>query len=86
MPHTCIVPECDNDSDMPGISFHRLPLDDPVLLKEWLVKIRRVNTPITENLRVCGCHFLNGHRCGKNDISVIFSWTKPSRPPNKYQL
>ena len=52
MPHHCIVPECTNKSEKPScaeLSFHRLPLNDPVMLKEWLIKIRRENTPINKH-------------------------------------
>ena len=79
MPHHCIVPLCSNNSGMPGLSFYRLPLHNPSLLKEWLVKIRRENTPINEYSRVCSAHFKNNKKTGKSDIPVIFAWTKP--PP-----
>ena len=83
MPHYCIVPLCKNVSGMPGISFHRLPLKDPVLLKKWLIKIRRENTPITQHSRVCSVHFKGKKKLDKGDIPEVFVWTKPARPPPK---
>ena len=79
MPHHCIVPLCYNNSGMPGLSFYRLPLHNPSLLKEWLVKIRRENTPINEHSRVCSAHFKDGKKAGIFDIPVVFAWTKPPR-------
>lgn len=78
MPHYCIVPLCKNISGTPGISFHQLPLKDPELLKKWLIKIRRENTPITEHSRVCSAHFDGGKKKGKDDIPVVFACTKPA--------
>ena len=85
MPHYCIVPLCKNISGTPGISFYRLPLKDPELLKKWLIKIRRENTPITEHSRVCSAHFNGGTKNGKDDIPVVFAWTKPTRLPPRSQ-
>ena len=62
MPHSCIVPECKNKSKMPGISFYRLPLKDPAVLKLWLIRIRRKNPPINRFARVCSAHFEGGKR------------------------
>ena len=83
MPHYCIVPMCTNVSGTPGISFHRLPLKNPVLLKIWLIKIRRENAPVNEHSRICSEHFKDGKKQGKDDIPVVCAWTKPSRPPPK---
>lgn len=38
-------------------SWHRLPLENQELLSKWIAKIRRTNTPINENSRLCGDHF-----------------------------
>ena len=87
MPHHCIVPLCNNHSGTPGISFHRLPLKDPDLLKQWLIKIRRENTPINEYSRVCSEHFEGGKRKGRKDIPSVFAWTKSGgRPPPKNRI
>ena len=83
MPHHCIVPLCtshssdgSSNSDDLRISFYRLPLNNPLLLKQWLVNIRRENTPINHNSRVCSLHFKGGRKIGKLDVPVIFPWTK----------
>ena len=82
MPHYCIVPLCNNRSGTPGISFYRLPLKDPDLLKQWLVKIRRENVPLNEYSRVCSEHFEGGKKVGKKAVPTVFAWTKPGgRPP-----
>ena len=86
MPHHCIVPFCTNRSGRrngPKYSFYRLPLNNPPLLKQWLVKIRWENTPLSKNSRVCSAHFKGGRKCGKDDVPVIFSWSKSARPPRK---
>ena len=83
MPHHCIVPHCTNRSGSkngPKYSFYRLPLSNPPLLKQWLVKIRRENTPLNKNSRVCSAHFKGGKKSGKHDVPVIFSWSKHSQP------
>ena len=72
MRHHCIVPLCYNNSGMPGLSFYQLPLHNPSLLKEWLVKIRQENTPVNEHARVCSAHFKDGKKTGKSDIPVVF--------------
>ena len=78
MPHHCVAPKCHNNSvTSPGLSFHRLPLGKPELLKKWLIKIRRENMPLKEDSRVCGVHFSGGRRQGINDVPEIFAWTKP---------
>ena len=58
MPHWCIAYGCTNSfrkSD--NRSWHRLPLEDKELLNNWLVKIRRTNTPVNQYARICGDHF-----------------------------
>ena len=86
MPHHCIVPLCTNHSGMPGLSFHRLPLHNAALLKQWLIKIRRENTPVSKHSRVCSAHFKGGKKSGDLDIPVIFAWTKPQRASLKRNL
>jgi len=73
MRHSCIVPECYNNSEKPScarISFHLLT--DPVLLKKWLIKICQENTPVNHNSRVCSVHFIGGKRSSDNCIPNIF--------------
>ena len=80
MPHHCIVPQCTNNSSMPGLSFHRLPLHNENLLTKWLVNIKRVNTPVNEYSCVCSEHFEGGKKKGKDDIPTIFAWSKTTKP------
>ena len=67
-------------SGISGISFHRPSLNNPALLKKWLIKIRRENAPVNEHSRVCSEHFKDGEKQGKDDIPIVFAWTKPSQP------
>ena len=87
MRHYCIVPLCNNRSGTPeaaGLSFYRLPLKDPALLKLWLVRIQRENTPVNQHSRVYSAHFEGGRKVGKKDIPSVFAWTKKaSCPPPK---
>ena len=81
MPHHCIVPCCTNRSGksrQPGskVSFYQLPLKNPKLLKQWLIKIRRENTPLTIHSRVCSVHFKGGKKTAQNNVPELFEWTK----------
>ena len=59
MVHFCAVPGCSNRSDREThLSYHRLPLKNKNVLKEWIHKIRRTNLPLKESTRVCSEHFL----------------------------
>ena len=49
----CIAFGCQNRSSKPKckkLSWHSLPLRRKTLLAQWLVKLRRENTPITKTL------------------------------------
>ena len=60
MVHFCAVPGCSNRSDREThLSFHRLPLKNKKLLKQWIHKIGRAHLPINESTRICGEHFVN---------------------------
>ncbi len=61
-----------------GLSFHRLPADKH-LRSDWLVKIRRINTPLTANTYVCGVHFEGGRRKGVTSSPTIFSWSAQAK-------
>ena len=39
--------------------YHRLPVNKPALLKQWIHKIGRENIPILDSTRVCSEHFIN---------------------------
>ena len=85
MPHHCIVPLCTNNSALCDLHFYRLPVKKPELLKKWLVAIKRENTPVHCESRVCSAHFEGGEKNGANDVPSIFAWTKKkkARPPPK---
>ena len=80
MPHHCIVPQCTNNSSMPGLSFHYLPLHNENVLTKWLVNIKRVNTPANEYSRIYSEHFKEEKKRGKDDISMTFAWSKTTKP------
>ena len=40
-----------------GISFHRLPLMNKPILKEWLVRIKRANLSKLSQCHICSEHF-----------------------------
>ena len=72
MPHYCIVPLCNNRSGTPevaGLSFYRLPMKDPALLKLWLIRIRRENIPVNQYSSV-QCTLRVGERLGKRTFQV----------------
>ena len=59
MPY-CVAFGCDNSTDKvcPGVSFHRLPVKNPPLLKQWLASLRLESPPVHDaNARVCSEHF-----------------------------
>ena len=55
----CIAPGCTNYFYKEGDKqhFHRLPLKNKALLKNWLQKIKRKDPPVNEYARVCSDHF-----------------------------
>ena len=60
MVHFCAVPGCSNRSDREThLIFHRLPLKNKKLLKQWIHKIGRAHLPINESTRICCEHFVN---------------------------
>ena len=53
----CIAYDCSNkDADKKGLSFFRLPRDHKLRLT-WFKKLRLVDPPNTDNVRVCSEHF-----------------------------
>ena len=61
----CIAYGCNNRSEdlSKGISFFRLPLKNPALLKTWIAKLRLENPPIKETSRICSAHFEDCFEC-----------------------
>lgn len=60
MPFKCLVPNCHSGYDgyktKKSISFHKLPLNNPILLGKWLRRIPRQVDP-TPSMRICSKHF-----------------------------
>ena len=60
MVHFCAVPGCSNRSDRDSqVSYHRLPLRNKLLLKQYVHKIGRRNLPLNESTCICSDHFVN---------------------------
>ena len=76
----CIAYGCNNRSEdlSRGISFFRLPMKDPVLLKAWTVKLRLENPPLKDSSRVCSAHFTED--CFERDFKAeLMPGTKTRR-------
>ena len=75
MPNVCVVPGCKNNSYKPecqGMSFYILPVDNPHLISEWLIKMHLNKDSVNEHSRICSVHFIDGKKRGKNDIPKLF--------------
>ena len=86
MPNVCVVPGCKNNSYKPecqGMSFYTLPLDNPDLISEWLIKMHLNKDSVNEHSRICSVHFIDGKKRGKNDIPKLFPWTTRRRKSPK---
>ena len=90
----CIAFGCQNRSskaERKDLTWHLLPLSNKNLLAQWLVKLRRENTPVNKNSYVCSQHFeancfikpMGGQRIRLKPDSVptkfIFTVEKPKR-------
>ena len=90
----CIAFGCQNRSskaECKELSWHLLPLSNKNLLAQWLVKLRRENTPVNKNSYVCSQHFeascfikpMGGQRIRLKPDSIptkfIFTVEKPKR-------
>ena len=60
----CAAFGCNHNSGNPGVggsdrvlSFHSFPIKRPLLLKKWLVNIRRAQFTPTSYTRLCSAHF-----------------------------
>ena len=90
----CIAFGCKNRSskaECRDLSWHLLPLSNKNLLAQWLLKLRRENTPVNKNSYVCSQHFeancfikpMGGQRIRLKPDSIptkfIFTVEKPKR-------
>lgn len=83
---------------MKEFSFHSFPLNNKVLLKEWLSQIKRENFLPTKHSKLCSEHFeedcfiyqnFTGRRLLKRNAvptKFSFSKTKKQRKKNSYQM
>ena len=86
MPHHCIVKGCTNRSSKPDheckdLFFYSLPHSNPLLLREWLVKMQVTQTRISEHSRICSVHFVGGKKTQKNNTPCVFPWTHRRKSP-----
>ena len=60
MVHFCAVPGCSNRFDHDSqVSYHRLPIRNKPLLKQWIHKIGRANLLLNKSTGICSDHFVN---------------------------
>ena len=81
----CIAFGCVNRSNKPqckGLSWHSLPLNDSKRLKEWLVNIRRTNTPVSKHSYLCSDNF--SPECFSKSLGGIQTRLKPDAVPSKF--
>nr|XP_042912961.1 THAP domain-containing protein 1-like [Parasteatoda tepidariorum] len=62
MPHNCCAYGCTNNSAKPeciekGISSHRFPLEDKVIMRAWVVALKRQHFEPTVHSKLCSEHF-----------------------------
>ena len=76
----CCAVGCSNDSRFvskgQGISFHRFPTEDSLLI-EWLAKISRVGLEVTKDTRLCSDHFESD--CFERDLRAELLGSKGKR-------
>jgi len=59
----CAAPGCktgyksSSEEDIAGITLHKFPLNNPVLLQKWLHRLSRENFTPNSNSRICSKHF-----------------------------
>ena len=70
------------DADKKGLSFFRFPKDHKLRLT-WFKKLRLVDPPNTDNIRVCSEHFTE--ECFIIDVQAAmgFKKTKKKKPDEK---
>ena len=73
----CIAYDCSNkDADKKGLSFFRLPRDHKLRVT-WFKKLRLVDPPNTDNVRVCSEHFTE--ECFLVDMQAAMGFKKTKK-------
>ena len=59
MVKSCMAPGCHNKQSNSNnqVHFHRLPLHNPLLLKQWLAAMKFQNPPVNKYSRIYSDHF-----------------------------
>ena len=87
-----LLPGCSNRSDRDThVSYHRLPINKPALLKQWIHNIGQENLPILDSTRVCSEHFINskGRQLRPDEYPTLklpLLPTQVSAPPPRREL
>ncbi len=68
------------DADKKGLSFFRLPKDHK-LRRTWFKKLRLVDPPNTDNVRVCSEQFTE--KCFVVDMQAAKGFKKTKKKPNE---
>ena len=88
----CAAPGCSNRSDRDtNVSYHHLPINELLLLKQWTHKIGRVNLSICDSTRVCIEHFVNskGRKLRPDEYPTLKLPLRPTEvsiPPPRREL
>ena len=76
----CITYDCSNkDADKKGLSFFSLPKDHKLRLT-WFKKLRLVDPPNTDNVRLCSEHFTE--ECFIVDMQAAMEFNKTKKKPD----
>ena len=62
------------------LSFHRFPLKNPALLKQWLINVRRKGFMSTEHHILCSEHFVDECFNTGLEVGLSFVWTAKYQP------
>ncbi|XP_074635837.1 uncharacterized protein LOC141894173 [Acropora palmata] len=81
----CIAYGCKSRStkeESKELSWHLLPLSNKELLRTWLIKIKRTNTPVSKNSYLCSKHF--EEECFIKPLGGQRIRLKPGSVPSKF--
>ncbi|KAK7174664.1 hypothetical protein R3I93_001771 [Phoxinus phoxinus] len=87
MPFMCCAYNCRNtDVSNKTVSFHKFPLKDHSLLKQWLHKLRWKDWKPTPNSKICSFHFEKKCLFEDGKRTRLHSWAVPTifSFPNRY--